>query len=502
MTKEGETEVEETTSYVDAILAREKPLPPFQWRNVFSEIQWISFMALTLTPLIAIYGLFTCPLQRATLIWAVVYYFMTGLGITAGYHRLWSHRAYTASDPLQAFLMCMGSGAVQGSIHWWARGHRSHHRYTDTDLDPYGAHTGLVWAHMGWMIVKPRRKPGPVDTSDLRKNKFVKFQHRYYIPMLLFWGVAFPTLVAGLGWGDWAGGYFFAGIARLVFVHHSTFCINSLAHYLGEATFDAKHSPRDNFITALATIGEGYHNFHHEFPMDFRNAVQWYQYDPTKWFIWGMSKLGLASNLKMFPENEVNKGRLVMQLRKVHEQSKNLKFSKPTADLPVLSWDEFVAESKTRPLVAIHGYIHDLSSFIDEHPGGRAILAARIGRDATTAFEGGVYEHTNAAHNLLSMMRVGVLSGGYEPAKVWPVKTKKRSNSTYSSSTPEAISDEGTSSDNELTEPRATDYPTNLHYASSDATHYIPPGEAYKIIQRRSLDDNVKMKNTHYGKLF
>lgn len=145
------------------------------------------------------------------------------IGITAGYHRLWAHRSYTASKPLQYFLALGGSGAVEGSIKWWSRGHRAHHRYTDTDLDPYSAHKGLLWSHIGWMIVKPRRKPGMADVSDLSKNEVVKWQHRYYLPLIIMMGFAFPTMVAGFGWGDWAGGFFFAGAARLMFVHHVSF---------------------------------------------------------------------------------------------------------------------------------------------------------------------------------------------------------------------------------------------------------------------------------------
>lgn len=141
-------------------------------------------------------------------------------GITAGYHRLWAHRSYNASRPLQYALAMFGAGAVEGSIRWWARGHRAHHRYTDTDLDPYNAHKGLLWSHIGWMIVKPRRKPGVADVSDLSKNDVVKWQHRHYLKLVFLMGVLFPTLVAGLGWGDWQGGYVYAGLLRLVFVHH------------------------------------------------------------------------------------------------------------------------------------------------------------------------------------------------------------------------------------------------------------------------------------------
>lgn len=132
------------------------------------------------------------------------------------------------------------------------------------------------------MILKPRRKPGVADVSDLSKNEVVKWQHRWYLPLIITMGFLFPMAVAGLGWGDWKGGFYFAGAARLMFVHHvrlfsthtlplfesltitcsqSTFCVNSLAHWLGETPFDDKHTPKDHFITALVTVGEGYHNF-------------------------------------------------------------------------------------------------------------------------------------------------------------------------------------------------------------------------------------------------
>lgn len=345
---------------------------------------------------------------------SIMYYFFTGLGITAGYHRLWAHRSYNASKPLEYFLALAGAGAVEGSIKWWARGHRAHHRYTDTDLDPYGAHHGLLWSHIGWMIVKPRRKPGVADVSDLSKNQVVRWQHRHYLPLFLTMGLFVPMAVAGLGWGDWRGGFFFAGVARLMFVHHSTFCVNSLAHYLGETPFDDKHTPRDHFITALVTIGEGYHNFHHQFPMDYRNAIKWYQYDPTKWFIVACQWIGLATHLRSFPENEVKKGQLTMELKKLRSTQDRLNWPSELTDLPVINWESFQEQSEKRPLVLISGYIHDVSSFMDEHPGGRNLLAKNIGKDATTAFFGGIYEHSNAAHNLLAMMRVGILHGGLE----------------------------------------------------------------------------------------
>ena len=115
--------------------------------------------------------------------------------------------------------------------------------------------------------------------------------------------------------------------------------MNSLAHWLGETPFDDKHTPKDHFVTALVTIGEGYHNFHHQFPGDYRNAIKWYQYDPTKWFIWVCQQLGLASHLKTFPDNEVKKGQLTMQLKRLREKQDVLNWAPDSNDLPVISWE-------------------------------------------------------------------------------------------------------------------------------------------------------------------
>lgn len=398
-------------NYVAHTLRTQKELPPISLQNWWKELNYLTFAILTITPSVAIYGAFTTELKWQTALWSVIYYFFTGLGITAGYHRLWAHRSYNASKPLEYVLAIAGAGAVEGSIKWWSRGHRAHHRYTDTDLDPYNAHKGFWYSHIGWMLFKPRRKPGVADVSDLSRNEVVRWQHRYYVQLILLMGFILPSLVAGLCWGDYRGGFFFAGAARLCFVHHSTFCVNSLAHWLGETPFDDKHTPRDHFITALVTIGEGYHNFHHQFPMDYRNAIKSYQYDPTKWVIWTLAQFGLASHLKTFPDNEVRKGQLTMQLKKLREVQDQLAWP-IEQDLPIISWQAFQDQAQKRPLILVAGFIHDVSDFADEHPGGRHLIVKYIGKDATTAFFGGVYDHSNAAHNLLSMKRVGVLHGG------------------------------------------------------------------------------------------
>ncbi|KAG1249525.1 hypothetical protein G6F68_013278 [Rhizopus microsporus] len=178
----------------------DKPVTNKNWTQF---VNWPQSILLLSTPLIALYGMFTTELTRKTLIWAIGYYFITGLGITAGYHRMWAHRAYRGSLFLRWLLSFAGAGAVEGSIYWWSRGHRAHHRWTDTDKDPYSAHRGFFFSHFGWMLVKrPNNRIGYADVADLKADSVVAFQHRLYPYFALGMGFLFPTLVAGLGWGD------------------------------------------------------------------------------------------------------------------------------------------------------------------------------------------------------------------------------------------------------------------------------------------------------------
>ena len=218
-------------------------------------------------------------------------------------------------------------------------------------------------------------------------------------------------------------------------VQQATFCVNSLAHWLGDQPFDDRNSPRDHFITAIATLGEGYHNFHHEFPSDYRNAITWYQYDPTKWSIWMWKQLGLAYDLKQFKSNEIEKGRLQQLQKKLDQKRATLDWGIPLEQLPIISWDDYKTEAKNgRALVAVAGVVHDVGDFIKDHPGGKALIASGIGKDATAMFNGGVYNHSNAAHNLLSTMRVGVLRGGTE-VEIWKQAQRENKDVSFVSDT-------------------------------------------------------------------
>lgn len=238
---------------------------------------------------------------------AVVWAFLTGLGVTAGYHRLFAHRAWRASAPVKAALLGLGAGAVQNSALTWSADHRRHHAHTDKDLDPYNIGRGFFWAHMGWIFFKDSNRTYD-STSDLGADRLVRFQHDHYIACAILFGGLIPVAL-GMLWGDPWGALLVAGFLRLAVLWHATFFVNSLAHTLGSRPYSTKTSARDHFLTALVSLGEGYHNFHHRFPSDYRNGVRWWQVDPTKWSVWTLSKLGLAGDLVRTSEAAIQRAR-------------------------------------------------------------------------------------------------------------------------------------------------------------------------------------------------
>ena len=241
---------------------------------------------------------------------------MSSLGITAGYHRLWAHRTYEASLPVRIALMIAGTFAIQNSILYWSSGHRVHHRHVDDiERDPYSAKKGFWYSHIGWMLRDyPSSQTDYKNVPDLLNDKLVMFQHNHYIPLVLATNLGIPALV---GWavGDLWGVMLLGGLLRLIASHHVTFFINSLCHMWGKRPYTDENTARDNFWLAIFTWGEGYHNYHHIFQYDYRNGVKWWQYDPTKWLIWSLSKVGLTKNLRRIPSFNIKRAELAMKFK-------------------------------------------------------------------------------------------------------------------------------------------------------------------------------------------
>lgn len=223
-------------------------------------------------------------------------FILSGLAITAGYHRYYSHRSFKTNKIVEFFLLFFGTVAIQGTVLRWAFEHRLHHAYVDTKKDPYSIERGFWYAHFMWLFDKPQDIDRKL-VSDLCQNKMVMFQYKYYGPLALL-SNALVILGVGFFFHSFLAAFIFAGLLRIFLLHHFTWFINSLAHTWGSQMFSREHSAVDNYVISLVTFGEGYHNYHHTFCSDYRNGIKWYNFDPTKWLIWILSKLGLAKDLK------------------------------------------------------------------------------------------------------------------------------------------------------------------------------------------------------------
>jgi stearoyl-CoA desaturase (delta-9 desaturase) len=224
------------------------------------------------------------------------YAWATGLGITVGYHRLYAHASYKAHPLLQFILLFFGAASFEQSALKWAAQHRIHHLCLDTEKDPYSVKQGFWHAHIGWLLFWQRPKDYD-NVNDLKANRMVMHQHRYYPLWAITAGIVTPVVIGAFA-GDALGAFLVGVCARLTFVYHATFCINSVCHKFGAATYDLRTTAKDNWLTALVTYGEGFHNFHHRFPSDYRNGIRWYHWDPSKWLIRALSLIGLSRDLK------------------------------------------------------------------------------------------------------------------------------------------------------------------------------------------------------------
>ena len=257
------------------------------------------------------------------------------------------------------------------------------------------------------MLKRERGTIGRVDIQDLLDDPIVVWQCNNFLKLLFLTVYIFPTVFCGLMYDDFAGGFIWASCIRLFLIQQATFCVNSLAHWVGDQPYANNLSPRNCWFVALITWGEGYHNFHHEFPVDYRNGIRWFHWDPTKWFIWLCEKVNLASDLKRFPENEIRKGQFQQIERQLEIQRQKISWGTPMEHLPTWTFEEYVRNvERGQRLLLIDDVVNDVQDFVQHHPGGQKFLLEHLGKDATKLFHGGgIHAHSNAAENLLSTMR-------------------------------------------------------------------------------------------------
>jgi len=237
-----------------------------------------------------------------TMLLAVIFHHIGGLGVTAGLHRLWTHRSYDVTFPLELFLAFCATVANQGSIWHWSRDHVVHHKYSESVADPHDARRGFFFAHIGWLLVKKQPEVALAGKQFqypwLRKNRMLMQQHKFYFPLAILCCFMLPTYIATY-WDDFDGGLYVAGFLRYAFTLHCTWCVNSFAHLHGDRPYDKSINPAENLMVSILAMGEGWHNYHHTYPRDYSTSEfgiskQW---NPTRLFIDCCAKFGLAYNL-------------------------------------------------------------------------------------------------------------------------------------------------------------------------------------------------------------
>ena len=216
-----------------------------RWDGSFS---WLNTSFLIATPLLSIFAaIFLIYSKNFSWFDFNIFFGMslaTGLSITAGYHRLFSHQSYKSSKLMELFYLLFGAAALQNSALKWSSDHRYHHRFVDKEGDPYSIKNGFLYAHMGWIFYNDPQDRGYDNAKDLQKNKLIQWQHRYFLIIALAIGFILPTII-GACFGRALEAFLWGGLFRTVFVHHGTFLINSAAHVFGKKTYSDKNSARD-----------------------------------------------------------------------------------------------------------------------------------------------------------------------------------------------------------------------------------------------------------------
>jgi stearoyl-CoA desaturase (delta-9 desaturase) len=289
------------------------------------KIKWLMLPFLTLTVLgtalglviyIPTYGIH--PLEP-------IYFGISVYGIawvvSSGYHRYFSHKAFTCHPLLKIFFLITGCAALQQSALVWASDHRMHHRFVDTEKDPYNIKKGFWWAHIGWIFADdPQGRSSLLEYApDLAKDKWVLWQNKYWIWIALPLTVGLP-LALGIAIDRPFGMLLWGALLRVVVTHHTTFTINSIAHYFGTQPYSDDNSSKDVWWLGPFLCGENYHNYHHSFPGDYRNGIRWYHWDPSKWVLWSLSKIGLVGGLRRVAPSLILKARLDMDMNRVQQK--------------------------------------------------------------------------------------------------------------------------------------------------------------------------------------
>ncbi|EGV64881.1 stearoyl-CoA desaturase [Yamadazyma tenuis] len=441
-------------------------------RDLLKRINYTHTFTVLVMPVVAIvylsrYAVSVIPQNIATLWFSVAYFNLTMLAFTCGYHKFFTHNAFiTNSRVLQYYFAIFGTSMGLGSIKWWGSLHRAHHQFTDdTNKDPYSIKRGFYYSHLGWIIKRPKIESfynsfidhefvkgaidndifdvdvidmefDELDTQRKQYNERIKrlilWQHEVYFLLFITTTIIIPAVITRFYCNDSVlNGIIYPGILRMFLCQQCLLSTESICHF-GEIKVSLPTQPFNdnnsaincnNPLISILTYGQAKQNFHHEFPHDYRNDSSKFSFDPTKWFLFTLSMLGAIDNLSVTPSDLITQLRIQQRQKVLNKVKSQLNWGTPISKLPLITPQEFkrfIATSahEDRIYIVISNVIHDITPFMEQHPGGLPLLKASHGKDATKAFFGGVYSHSTAAQNLLATMRIGYLDNGDEE-EVW-----------------------------------------------------------------------------------
>jgi stearoyl-CoA desaturase (delta-9 desaturase) len=274
----------------------------------------VPFLA-TLAAIVLFWNRIVSPTDLAIL---AVMYLLTATGITVGYHRMLTHRSFRTHKPTEYGFAVLGSMAVQGSVIAWVADHRKHHAHTDVEGDPHSPHVGhgdgvggvlrgLWHAHTGWLLSEQGRADWKKYAPDLYEDSGMRLINRRFVSLVVL-GLALPALAGYLLTGTLLGaatGLLWGGLVRVFFVHHVTWSVNSICHFLGTRRFEVDDHSTNVFWLALPSLGESWHHNHHTFPRSAVHGLRRWELDPSAALIRGMERVGLAWNvIRIAPERQ------------------------------------------------------------------------------------------------------------------------------------------------------------------------------------------------------
>ncbi|QLL33425.1 hypothetical protein HG536_0E03360 [Torulaspora globosa] len=438
--------------------------------HLLKRISLQSTITCILIPLFSLFKITISPPRDGNL--SLLYFFgfymiLSQISLFGGYHRFFSHQSFHAHVGHQVAYAVLGGSCGLGSVLQFSSQHLAHHRHQDTERDPhsYSVYGWLfsIWGHRLFLGNRKSRKAISecrdtiLSTSKMVRGKLqeserdqlvqppnhdiLKIQDDNYVLLLLLTLLVFPCLVASYCNVPFLTSIFYLGFVRMSLIQQQWLLLGTIAHLknfpLASQPFSDIRSAINvplSFVSQFILFGEANHNFHHEFPSDYTNGTRWYHWDPSKWSIWLCYQLGLVDHLHRTEKQQVEKCRIQQQQKLLDKERSKLKWGIPIESLPSMTCEQFTELAKQqylmnrRALVAIEGIVHDVTPFIHNHPGGTALVKLSIGKDATQAFNGAVYLHSQAARNLLATMRIAILTSSEQVQNtVWETKMLQKS---------------------------------------------------------------------------